>query len=113
MTKSMMLASIASTLLLVTPARAECGKYECSNVRVLAHYVDANGNALVQLSGRPWRLSCKPTRFVYVKVPSSGPDGRDLFTHLAAYQLMDQPITVQVDPDAKECRIDHVVKVEP
>ena len=107
MTKIVQKASIALTTgVLAFAAHAECGKFDCVNVKVVAHYVRDNGDALIQLSGKPWNLGCKPTRYVYVTVPASSPDFTNLYAHLAAYKLMDKDITVHIDPRAKECTIE-------
>ena len=108
MIKTLKVALAITPTLFAYAAQADCGKYQCDNVRVVAHYTDTNGDAFVQLSGKPWQLACKKTRYVYVKVPRTAEDFTNIYAHLATYKIMERPITVLIDPDAKECTVEEL-----
>lgn len=103
---SILLGLVAS--LAMGTAAADCSGVFCSNVKVKALYVTADGDTYVEVFGNMPALDCTLASSTYITLQKSSLNYKDMYAVLLGYQLADRIISIRVVAQSTGCAVHYL-----
>ena len=97
-----------STVILTTPAFAECYTLGCSSVHVEELYPEAGGGAWIKTSGNETLANCVANSGVYLRLDGNDAGYKEIYATLLAAQLTDKLVNIRILEGSSPCRVLYV-----
>lgn len=105
--RKLTLAFFVSTLM-IGAAVAECTTWGCADVYVEQLYVSSASGFYVRTSGNELLANCTPDSGIFLYVPNTSSQMKEVYATLLAAQLADKRVNIRVNEGTSPCTVAYV-----